>query len=260
MTPSTPPSGDEPAPLCRPAAVSFDVGGTLIVPWPSVGHAYATVAARFGAGRIDPDLLNRRFSEAWARRGREFRYGESDWQTLVARVFDGVSEVGGDNDFFKALYEHFATATPWRVFPDVEPTLTGLRDRGIKLAVVSNWDDRLRPLLTALDLDRHFDTILVSAEEGVQKPDPAIFRETARRLEVSPAKVVHIGDSTREDVAGARAAGMQAVRVDRAREQDGEHDLLRQCRLWLFSSSRLNRAAQGSRFSLQAVAPGNASA
>lgn len=215
-----------------PVAVTFDVGGTLISPWPSVGQAYAAVAARFGAGRLDAALLDRRFADTWSRRGPEFRHGRIDWQDLVARVFDGVSDVGRQGEFFDALYEHFATTVPWRVFPDVVPTLTRLRNRGIKLGVISNWDERLRPLLSALHLARHFDAILVSAEEGIQKPDPAIFRAAARRLGVSPSEAAHVGDSSGEDVAGARAAGMQAVLVNRDPDRDGDHDLLRQSRAW----------------------------
>jgi putative hydrolase of the HAD superfamily len=215
-----------------PAAVTFDVGGTLLSPWPSVGHAYAAVASRFGGGDLEPNQLEQRFIAAWKRRGPGFVYRQSDWQELVARVFDGVSPVGRSPDFFHALYQHFATPTPWRVFPDVMPTLTRLRDRGIKLAVISNWDDRLRPLLSALDLAQHFNAILVSAEAGMQKPDPAFFLEAARRLGVAVGEVAHVGDSPQEDLAGAQAAGMRAVLVNRDATQAGDHDLRRQCEAW----------------------------
>lgn len=219
--------------VARPAAITFDVGGTLIAPWPSVGHAYATVAARFGANRLDPGVLDRRFAEAWMNRGEDFRYNRDAWAGLVARVFDGVSDVGAKAGFFEALYEHFATAMPWRVFPDVLPTLTCLRANGIKLAVISNWDDRLRPLLSTLGLAHHFEAILVSAEEGVRKPDPALFVEAARRLGVDPKAAVHVGDSPREDAAGAQAAGMGAVLVDRLPPTGGDDDLGRKCAAWL---------------------------
>ena len=54
-------------PLSGIQAVTLDVGGTLIEPWPSVGHVYAEIAARFGAPGHAPALLNRQFGEAWRR-------------------------------------------------------------------------------------------------------------------------------------------------------------------------------------------------
>src|ERR1700704_702865 len=72
-------------------AVTFDVGGTLIKPWPSVGHVYAEVAARHGLEAASPEQLNRQFAEAW-REFKNFNHGREEWAVLVDRTFAGVSE------------------------------------------------------------------------------------------------------------------------------------------------------------------------
>lgn len=197
-------------------AISFDVGGTLIEPWPSVGHVYAEVAARHGARGLDPDRVTRRFGAAWQRAGAGFDYSRAAWASLVAETLAGLSAVASDPEFFADLYAHFARPDPWRVFDDVVPALTALRRRGLRLAVVSNWDDRLRPLLRALDLERFFDVIAVSCEVGAHKPDPRIFAWATQALGVPPAATLHVGDNWDADVGGARRAGLRAVGLARA--------------------------------------------
>ena len=112
---------------------------------------------------------------------------------------------------FPELYERFASAKVWRVFDDVRPALVKLKAQEMKLGVISNWDERLRPLLDQLELTPFFDVIVVSSEIGYCKPAPEIFRETLRLLKVPTGQVLHVGDSEAEDVVGASSAGMQAV-------------------------------------------------
>lgn len=196
-------------------AVSFDVGGTLIEPWPSVGHVYAGVADRFGITGIAPDALNRQFAVAWKAR-RHFDYSRDDWRELVNHSFAGLWPEAPSRECFDAMYEAFATAAPWRMFDDVLPTLAAVRARGWKLAIVSNWDERLRPLLRELNLVEHFDAIIISQEAGFTKPSPEIFQRAASGLGVPVETVLHIGDSAAEDVNGARLAGMKSLLLDRS--------------------------------------------
>ena len=81
--------------------------------------------------------------------------------------------------------------------------------------MVSNWDERLPPLLDDLGLGRRFDAVVYSAAVGVEKPDPRIFLHALERLGVEPEDAVHVGDSAREDVEGALAAGMEALHLVR---------------------------------------------
>jgi putative hydrolase of the HAD superfamily len=201
-----------PAPI---RAVTFDVGGTLIKPWPSVGHLYAAVAARHGV-RISARTLNGQFAAAWKTK-KNFRHRKSDWSDLVDQTFAGLVEIPPSASFFPELYKQFACASSWRIFADVIPCLEKLRRCGIRLGAISNWDERLRPLLRQLNLDRWFETILVSIEAGHPKPDPRIFALAAKQLKTAPAAILHIGDSPVEDLEGARAAGFQSLLLQRGR-------------------------------------------
>jgi dihydrofolate synthase/folylpolyglutamate synthase len=194
-------------------AVTFDVGGTLIKPWPSVGHVYAEVAALHGVA-VDAKALDRQFASAWAAK-KDFSYSTADWSSLVEQTFAGLMANAPSAELFDALYRHFATAKPWRAFDDVALCLRELKRRGLKLGIISNWDIRLRPLLRELQLDSYFDSIIISGEVGAQKPDPRIFQAAAAELKFPPESILHIGDSSSEDVACARAAGLQALHLTR---------------------------------------------
>ena len=195
-------------------AVTFDVGGTLIEPWPSVGHVYAEVAASNGISNLSHQELQSRFVAAFRRRTRPL-HSADEWAEIVDATFAGLVTEPPSKTFFLQLYERFAQPAAWRIYPDVEPTLAALAERGVKLGVVSNWDDRLRPLLDALGLACRFDTIVVSSEIGVSKPAPGIFRKAAELLRTPPQAILHVGDSFEMDVEGARAAGLQARQIER---------------------------------------------
>ncbi len=195
-------------------AITFDVGGTLITPWPSVGHIYAEIAVRNGHDAISPELLNERFAAAW-RQLRNFQHTRAEWAQLVDASFGGVIEPPPSRTFFPKLYERFTEPGAWHIFPDVIPTLERLKLRGFRLGVISNWDERLRPLLRAFDLGRYFSTIVVSCEVGSPKPLPRIFEHAASELGCPPSTILHIGDSQEMDVQGAKRAGFKALLLDR---------------------------------------------
>lgn len=198
-------------------AVTFDAGGTLIEPWPSVGEVYAGVARGFGI-ECSAARLNAQFANAWTTR-TGFRYSREEWHEVVRHSFLGMSEVSPQ--LFEAIYEHFAESDAWLIYDDVIPTLQELESMGVKLAVVSNWDERLGPLLEKIGLATYFDEIVVSAAYGTHKPDPAIFQCAAELLQVPMNRVLHVGDSLREDVHGALGAGASAVRILRSGVEDG---------------------------------------
>src|SRR5678815_3753592 len=130
-------------------AVTLDVGGTLIEPWPSVGDVYAGVAGSFGCPKVNPMQLSAAFGKAW--KGRQsFDYSRAAWQQVVDATFAAVTDFKVSTACFGAIYERFGRGDAWRVFEDVEPFLENARRRGMRLALVSNWDERLRGLLTEL--------------------------------------------------------------------------------------------------------------
>jgi putative hydrolase of the HAD superfamily len=194
-------------------AVTFDVGGTVIEPCPSVGEVYGRVAERHGI-RVSPEVLNQRFAAAWKAR-KNFGYRKSEWSDLVDQTFAGLAATPPGADFFSELHEQFAGAAAWRIYEDVRPCLDRLRQSGLKLGLISNWDERLRPLLKALELDQYFDAVVISAEVGHQKPAPEIFRAAANELKTPPHAILHIGDNRVEDFEGARSAGFRSLLLTR---------------------------------------------
>jgi len=119
-----------------------------------------------------------------------------------------------DESLAARLFDHFFTTYTSLCDPSetCASTLRELRARGLKLGVITNGPSTLqRRKLAALALDRSFDTILVSGEEGVHKPDAEIFRRALRRLEVAAHEAMFVGDHPVADVEGAHRAGLLAV-------------------------------------------------
>jgi putative hydrolase of the HAD superfamily len=204
-----------------PRAVSFDAAGTLFHPAEPVGALYAMVAARHGVA-IDPGELQRRFRVAFASAPplafptmstTELRAREKDWwRMVVAHVFDGIP-FADFTAYFDDLFAFFASPAAWRLDPDALPLLRMLRARSLTILVVSNFDARVRGIMDALGVSPLVDGVTLSSEAGAAKPDPAIFRTALAAAGLDAGRVVHVGDTVREDLRGARAAGMRVILV-----------------------------------------------
>jgi len=139
------------------------------------------------------------------------------WGRLLERLCE-LLETRKPGPFAAAeLFSRFARAEAWVVYPDAVPALDAMRAMGLRLAVISNFDERLPDLLAALDLARRVDLVVPSSTMGIAKPNPELFRRTLERLGVAAAATLHVGDHRLEDVEGAQAAGMEAVLLDRGR-------------------------------------------
>jgi HAD superfamily hydrolase (TIGR01549 family) len=114
-------------------------------------------------------------------------------------------------------------ATNATLYDDVVPTLQQLRDAGFKLAIVSNWDTPLDPLLERLGIVDYFDAIVASHDVRVrsEKPDPHIFNYALAAVSVSAEEVVHVGDTYEADIIGARNVGIRPILLDRDGTQSG---------------------------------------
>jgi FMN phosphatase YigB (HAD superfamily) len=93
------------------------------------------------------------------------------------------------------------------LFSDVRQTLSGLKGRGVRLGVISNWQRGLNHFCAELDIAPYFDAIISSAEVGYEKPDARIFKEALTQLKVPPEHTLHVGDSINDDFNGATEAG-----------------------------------------------------
>ena len=198
-------------PLPRPGpetALLLDAAGTLLHPREPIAATYARFAAPFGCER-SVDEIGAAFRQAMGA-ASTLRRGSRDWRPFWLEVV-GRSTGIRDAALVDSLIDHFAHAAAWAVAPGATRCIDALRERGMKLGLVSNWSALLRPLLGELDLTPRFDTIVISAEEGLEKPDPAMFMRACARLRVEPGATVHVGDSRQADVEGARSAGCHAL-------------------------------------------------
>jgi putative hydrolase of the HAD superfamily len=141
------------------------------------------------------------------------------WRELVGRVFDQVapslSELDRDN-FFEIAYEHFAEAGVWKLYPEVLDVLKQLRER-FQLAVISNFDGRLRLILQNLGISKYFAHVFISSELGADKPDPEIFRRALKGMHLKANEVLHVGDDPERDWKAAKEAGLLVFQLYRPR-------------------------------------------
>jgi putative hydrolase of the HAD superfamily len=198
-------------------AVLFDVDFTIARPGPELGpEGYRRLGERFGL-RLDPS----RYAEArekaveGIRRHPELEHDEEIWVAFTERIVRGM---GGDADSayecaveMTKAWEH---AEHFELFEDAPPVLADLRERGIKLGLVSNTGRNLDEFVAHHHLA--VDAALGSGAFGRTKPHPTIFRAVLERLEVEPADAAMVGDSIEDDIEGARAAGIErAFLLDR---------------------------------------------
>lgn len=193
----------------RSAVVTFDIGQTLV-----------DLDLDFLRGRLDERgisvetaALAQAAPEAWKTYDRRTEEGvQHPWKAFMHALLAGGG-VGKPEPLVDWLYEQQATQNLWR--KPIEPMVAlvrELRERGLKIAALSNSEGHLADLLDEIRLASLFDTIIDSEVVGVAKPDPKIFALTLEQLDVtSPRVIVHVGDSWAADVEGALGAGWNAI-------------------------------------------------
>ena len=203
--------------------ILFDLGSTLI----EFQGEWNEVMARGGQEQADFLLahglhLDR---QAFLQRHRELILlfidkGAQDWieyssdkALKMALAEFGYPDVPQSllDESLQALYAHGEAL--WRPFPDTYATLDALRDAGYRLGIISNARDagNVHRLIDNNRLRPWFDPILISAEFGVRKPNPRIFKAVLDRWGLGPNEAIVVGDMLGEDVLGARNAGMRGV-------------------------------------------------
>jgi putative hydrolase of the HAD superfamily len=204
-------------------AIFFDAVGTLFHLNGTVGHHYALVGTEIGL-TLDAHQLDDGFYSAWKKMPRRAaivgprQNDDKDWwRELVGLVLDQIapslSELDRDN-FCEIAYEHFAEAGVWELYPEVPRVLEQLQPR-FQLAVISNFDGRLRLILQHLGISKFFAHIFISSEIGADKPDPEIYRRALKLIDLKPNEVLHVGDDPQRDWEAARTAGLSIFRLDR---------------------------------------------
>lgn len=215
-------------------AISFDIHGTLIHS-PRLGEIYSQILGRHGID-VTPDEAYETVRRVWEefscrRRPNQDLFASHPqgsrgfWYEFIDRV---CVLLGGEvaSPFAKAeLFQAFTGPEPWDLFEEVHDVLAALAAKGMRMVVVSNWDDRLPILLEGLEIAGYFESIVFSADVGSAKPFPAIFQRALQELSLPAQEVVHIGDRLQEDVEGARGVGLQSIHLTRGSDEGDLQDL-----------------------------------
>lgn len=214
-----------------PQALFLDVGWTLLHPRQSMWQIFADVGREVDVNLRPVDAEGLVHGLVQASRSRAIAdledgasYSDSDAEfaaqfDAIGRFVFGAAGVAGDPaPLIQRFLDRFWNGDNWSVFPDVPDSLDRLRDLGLRLGVVSNAASSLLDFLDYHGLLDRFDFTVVSAVEGIKKPDRRIFEIALQRAGTTPADTTHVGDMYLEDIVGAQRVGIRSFLIDR-----GEH-------------------------------------
>lgn len=204
--------------------VFFDAGETILHPHPSFPELFAEVCGRRGLA-VDADdvaAVQQKLAPHLVELANESGVSEPSlsatdslafWSYLYRRL---LAEFGiNDETLVQELYAVFSSSASYRLFEDAVPTLHALKERGYRLGLISNFEAWLEEMLVELEVGHLFEVTVVSGLEGVEKPDPKIYRRALEVAGVEASRAAHVGDSPAMDVEPATEVGITAVLLDR---------------------------------------------
>ena len=200
-------------------AIFFDIGDTLVFDDPPLRERLTSAAKSVGL-TLDQARLPAAFRTAEAFAVRRYVAGIA-WEgpkalrETVSVLWEALKMPPLSDDKWAAFAAAFAAASFTRIVPPAVFTLLDeLKRRGFVLGAISDWEDTLPEVLTELGLISYFQALSISACVGVTKPNPRLFQEALRRINLPPQNCLHVGDWFELDIAGAGAAEMHALLFD----------------------------------------------
>lgn len=212
--------------------LTLDATNTVIRVLGGVGHQYASAASIYGI-KADPEKLDVSFRTKWKEHNLKYpNYGVSSgitshgwWNELVKQTFisSGYTDTEVLSKVATHLYLHFKTNKGWEVLPNSQNVLQDVKSKGIKLGVISNFDERLETVLWSLGLLHYFDFVLCSRLAGHAKPQPQIYEKALELSGISASDALHVGDHIDNDYMGPRNIGMSSVLLCNNAEKIPDH-------------------------------------
>jgi putative hydrolase of the HAD superfamily len=197
--------------------VLFDAVDTLLAPAPSFQGRFVAVAAEHGVpleeAAVDAAVAAAAREAAWPEDWTDPATQRAFWLGFYREVLGSLGH--SQEELAEALFQAFSDPAGYRLFDDVRPALDELAGRGITLGLVSNFEPWLDEVLALQGIADRFAAVAISGTLGVAKPDPRIFKAALDEAGADPAATVHVGDQPVNDVAGALAAGITPVLIDR---------------------------------------------
>lgn len=209
--------------------VFFDAADTLFYIKDGLGPTYAGVAQKHGAQNAEPDVIKKAFVKAF-NSAPPLAFGdvsaddrkklEKDyWRVIVEQVYSEVGMFDGFDDHFEELFEVFRSRA-WTLFPETKETLETLKEKGMKLGIISNFDSRVYDVMQDLGITGYFDFFVISSEAGYAKPESRIFKIALQEADSTAIDCIHIGDNLNNDFHCPRTVGIQALLIDREGENE----------------------------------------
>jgi len=209
-------------------AVFLDVGWTLAYPRRSMWEIFADLCADAGVS-VTPAACEQlvrslsrathEYAEQQFRSGAQYEDSDAAFAGMFAQmgrmIFAQMGVTADHGELMQRFLQRFWNETNWTRFPEVVEVLQGLRARGLRLGVLSNAPSNLPTFLEDLGVAPLLDFSVVSALEGVKKPDRRIFEVALSRAGVAPAEALHVGDMYLEDILGGRALGINTLLMER---------------------------------------------
>lgn len=202
----------------------LDAGETILAPHPSFaalvaiilteqGHSLTTEEVERADEVVFPKFIDSvEIGSTWSTSPEVSR---RFWGSLYAALLEklGIGDPGGR--LVGVIYERFTRYESYRLFPDAIAALEAIREAGLTVGLISNFEGWLEEMLASWEVAHLFDVLAISGKVGVEKPDPKIFQQALQEARVEPSEAVYVGDHPRIDVEGAEAVGMTGVLIDR---------------------------------------------
>ncbi|MCL1891266.1 MAG: HAD-IA family hydrolase [Coriobacteriia bacterium] len=205
--------------------VFFDVGQTLLTTAVAEGEVFSEEARRHGV-ELDPAVVQSNIPKMYEYYEHLYDQDDSFWSdderaiNIWLAMYEYLCELTKVDKskrpaIARSVHKRYFTAQSWKPFDDVVPTLKKLKERNIRMGLISNWDSSLEGIIDGLGLAPYFDVIISSAAVQLHKPMPEIFTLALERMGTTAAEAMHIGDHLTADVEGALAVGITPVLLSR---------------------------------------------
>jgi putative hydrolase of the HAD superfamily len=205
--------------------VFFDAGGTILEPYPTFAEAFTRICRTHGYEvapgdvqavfhRQGPNVADVVRETGVANVTTSAEASQVFWRHLYTMFLRALGIE--DDELRDDLLRTFSDKASYKLFPEVMDAFEELRAVGYRLGLISNFEGWLEEVLIEEKAGDIFDVRVISGIEGVEKPDPQIYRLALERAGAEPHECVHVGDSISNDLEPATAVGMKAVMIDRS--------------------------------------------
>lgn len=200
-------------------ALFLDAEGTFLIFNPGLGEIYKSLWKEYGV-EIDPERTSQALREAFRKIFKEKlrpplngEVCKRGWREVFESVFAEYKEFPFFDEVFQRAYAFFASPECVKVAPYFREFVLKGKERGLKFAVISNWDCRLYSILEGHKLLSLFDAVFLGCEIGYLKPNQKIFLRALSYFKIEPFEAMMIGDSLEDDIYPAENLGLKTYHI-----------------------------------------------